>query len=875
MKFTLSWLKEYTSVEYTPSEIADKLTMAGLEVDSFENRFAYLDKVVISRVEHVSKHPSADNLTCCKVNIGNDEDGNNIILNIVCGAPNVREGLVVPCALIGATLPGDIEIKKSKLRGEISEGMLCSFSELRLNPELDRTFAMAGKTCGIMELDSNLIIGTPIAKALNLDDYLFEVDLTPNRADCLSVIGIAREVAAFSEPAKKLNLPFDDIDCEKEESGSSHDFSTCHTPSTDSLSINNFAKVKIFDPDLCPRYTAGMLIDVTVGPSPFWLQDRLLSVGLTPINNIVDITNFVMMETGQPLHAFDYENIAKGTIEVKRAGSSIEFKTLDSKAHTLDPDMLMICDGDRPVGIAGVMGGENSEILNTTTKVFVESACFNAVSIRRTAKQSGINTDASHRFERGVDPAATKDILKRAIYLMAKVSGGKIVNGIIDENPIKHKPTEIVVNTDSLNSRLGTTLSYEEIKKNIESVGFKVTQIISNPIESLELNKASRILPNNTNDTLNNMMLVTVPSFRVDVTRAEDISEEVARLWGYNNIQTSFPKVLSKGKAPSTRIIIRDQIKDIMNGFGFSEVVNYSFTSASACDHLSLDASDERRLVEDILNPISEELSVLRTSLIPGLLENMRRNNSQQIDSLRLFEVGKVFIATRKGWQPIENEMIAGLWTGLREPISWSAKPADGDFFDTKGVVQGLCSSLGLDSDKTIFEKADQLLCPYYQKGQGAIVKYSNKSGTKLIGSLGKINNQVLRNFGLKQDAFIFEMDMETLLTVIDAPNSMGKALPLPKFPSLSRDMTLILDSNIEVGAILSDIFALKENLPILEDIFMFDLYEGKPLAEGKKSISMRIVYRSWETTLTEKMISGIHADISKRIMEKYGADLP
>ncbi|MBF0378173.1 MAG: phenylalanine--tRNA ligase subunit beta [Desulfamplus sp.] len=873
MKFTLSWLKEYTSVEYTPSEIADKLTMAGLEVDSFENRFAYLDKVVISRVEHVSKHPSADNLTCCKVNIGNDEDGNNIILNIVCGAPNVREGLVVPCALVGATLPGDIEIKKSKLRGEISEGMLCSFSELRLNPELDKAFAMAGKTCGIMELDSNLIIGTPIVKALNLDDYLFEVDLTPNRADCLSVIGIAREVAAFSEPVKKLNLPFDDIDCEKEKSVSSHDFSNCHTHSADSSSINDFAKVKIFDPDLCPRYTAGMLIDVTVRPSPFWLQDRLLSVGLTPINNIVDVTNFVMIETGQPLHAFDYDNIAKGTIEVKRAGSPIEFKTLDSKAHTLDPDMLMICDGERPVGIAGVMGGENSEILNTTTKVFVESACFNAVSIRRTAKRSGINTDASHRFERGVDPAATKDVLKRAIYLMAQVSGGKIVNGIIDENPIKHKPTEIVVNTDSLNSRLGTTLSYEEIKKIIESVGFKATAY--NSIESLELKKTTQLLHSQTDSSVNKMMLVTVPSFRVDVTRAEDISEEVARLWGYNNIQTNFPKVLSKGKSPSKRIIIRDQIKDIMNGFGFSEVVNYSFTSASACDHLSLDAFDERRLVENILNPISEELSVLRTSLVPGLLENMRRNNSQQTESLRLFEIGKVFIATIKGKQPIEREMISGIWTGLREPISWSAKPSDCDFFDIKGVVQGLCYSLGLDADKTIFQKADSLLCPYYQKGQGAIVKCSGNSDIKLIGSLGKINNQVLRNFGLKQDAFIFEMDIETLLTVVDAPNSMKQSLPLPKFPSLSRDMTLILDSGIEVGVILSDIFALKENLPILEDIFMFDLYEGKPLAEGKKSISMRIVYRSWEKTLTEKMISGIHADISKRIMEKYGADLP
>ncbi|MBF0301495.1 MAG: phenylalanine--tRNA ligase subunit beta [Desulfamplus sp.] len=830
MKFTLSWLKEYTSVEYNPSEIAEKLTMAGLEVDSLENRFAYLDKVVVSRVEHTQQHPGADNLTCCRVNVGNlladgkDDEDADTILNIVCGAPNVREGLVVPCALVGAILPGDIEIKKSKLRGEVSEGMLCSAAELRLDSNSDRT-------AGIMELDSNLTIGTPLAEALNLYDYLFEVDLTPNRPDCLSVIGLAREIAAFSDPAQKLTLPFDNINF--------------NASSNRGVSIHDFAKVEVFDPDLCPRYSAGMLINVKVCPSPFWLQDRLLSVGLTPINNIVDVTNFVMMETGQPLHAFDYDNIAKRRIEVKRAGGNIEFKTLDSKAHNLEPDMLMICDGERPVGIAGVMGGENSEILNSTTKVLVESAYFNPISIRRTAKRSGINTDASHRFERGVDPVATKDVLKRAVSLMAQVSGGTILNDLIDVYPVKHTPAQIVVNTDSLNLRLGTVLSYDEIQKHIESVGFKVERI----------------------DT--NLMKVTVPSFRVDVTRAEDISEEVARLWGYNNIQTSFPKVPAKANAPSAKIILREQIRDIMNGFGFSEAVNYSFTSASACDNLLLEPSDVRRSVEDIVNPISEELAVLRTSLLPGLLENMRRNNSQQVDSLRLFEVGKVFIATHKGEQPIEKEMLTGIWTGLRNDISWDAKPVYCDFFDIKGVVQGVCSSLGVE--QILFEKAELSICPYYQKGQGAMVK----ANSKLIGSVGKINSHILKNFGLKQDTFVCEIDMETLLSLPSAPGAMGKTTPLPKFPSLARDMTLILDTDIEAGAILSYIVALKTNLPIIEDVFIFDLYEGKPLSEGKKSLSMRIVYRSWEKTLTEKMISTVHADISKRIMEKYGADLP
>lgn len=834
MKFTLSWLKEYTSVEYTPSEIAAKLTMAGLEVDSFENRFEYLDKVVVSRVENVEKHPGADNLSCCKVNVGSDT-----FLNIVCGAPNVRKGIVVPCALIGTLLPGDIEIKKSKLRGEISEGMLCSAKELKLGLGKD----------GIMELDPELIPGTPIAEALNISDYLFEVDLTPNRPDCLSVIGLAREVAAFSEPAKELNLPFKEI---------SHNI----CKSQDAPFIHDLATVEVFDPDLCPRYTAGMLINVKVGPSPFWLQDRLVSVGLTPINNIVDVTNFVMMETGQPLHAFDYENIAKSRVEVKRAGGTIEFKTLDGKNHTLEPDMLMICDGERPVGIAGVMGGENSEIMETTTKVLVESAFFNPVSIRRTAKRSGINTDASHRFERGVDPDGTLNVLNRTLSLMAEVSGGTILDGIIDKYPVAHEPLEIKLDTNALNRRLGTNLSFDEIRKYLESVKFKVSTIDC-------IAAASESHKEDIDQDKLRIMHVTVPSFRVDVTRPEDLSEEVARLWGYDNIQTSFPKVPAKGKALSARIVMREQIKDIMNGLGFSEAVNYSFTTAASCDYLCLDPSDERRSVEDIVNPISEELSVLRTSLIPGLLENMRRNNSQQIDSLKLFETGKIFLATRKGEQPVEKEMIAGIWTGLRTGITWNSKPVNCDFFDIKGITEGLLNALGVE--KTHFEKSTSMNSPYYQKGQGAIIV----SGGRTIGSVGKISAQVLKNFALKQDAFVFEMDIETLLSLAPSSSAMKQTNPLPKFPSLSRDLTLILDSDIEVGNILSDILGLKESESMLEDAFIFDLYEGKPLPQGKKSLSMRLIYRSWEKTLSEKMINKVHSNISKRIMNEYSADLP
>ena len=813
MKVTISWLKEYTKVVDSAADIADKLTMAGLEVDAITPRYDYLDGVVVSRVESVEKHPQADKLSCCKVNVGGEK-----LLSIVCGAPNVREGLVVPCATIGTVLPGEFTIKKSKLRGALSEGMLCSAAEL----QLDTSHA------GIMELDDGLTPGTPLAEALMLDDDMLEIDLTPNRPDCLSVIGVAREVAAFGETATSLMLPV----------------VTLPEPDPELQSIEDLVTIDIQDPDLCHRYTAGMLVDVKVGPSPFWLQDRLLSVGLTPINNIVDVTNFVMMEMGQPLHAFDYDNIAKGRIEVKRAGAPISFTTLDSKTHTLDPEMLMICDGDRPVGIAGVMGGENSEIMPETTRVLVESAYFNPVSVRRTAKRSGINTDASHRFERGVDPEATLAVLKRAITLMAEVSGGKILNGLIDAYPVKYEPVSVDIVPQALNRRLGTTLDPGAIGSLLTSVGFEV------------------------GDGHDGTMTVTVPPFRVDVSRPEDLSEEVARLWGYNRIETRFPDVPVQAKGVSPRIAMRYALQDIMAGMGFSEAVNYSFTSALSCDHLGLKDGDERRAVEDILNPISEELSVLRTSLIPGLLENMRRNNAQQIDILRLFEIGKTFLATKKGRQPREVEMVSGLWSGAREPSTWYSRRTPCDFYDIKGVVEALLKAMGFDEAQYALANGD--VYPYYKKGYGAVIRYEEG----VVGSVGMINDTVLNAFGLKQDAFLFELDLERLLPRY-AHNAMGTTDPLPKFPALARDLTLILDKEIEAGGVIADVLALKNQQPLIEDAFLFDLYEGKPLADGKKSLSLRIVYRSWEKTLKEKKVKGIHAHISKIMMEKYGADLP
>jgi len=811
MKVSLNWLKSYISIDLEPSVISEKLTMAGLEVEAIEEKYDYLTHVVVAKVLDVSQHPNAEKLSVCRVDVGGDQP-----LQIVCGAPNVRKGMFSPCALEGAVLPGDLKIKAGKLRGEISQGMLCSASELRLNSDAS----------GIMDLEGEYEAGTPLDKAIKLSDTIFELNLTPNRPDCLSMIGVAREMGAFTEPGHKVKFPLFSLPEEK----------------IGKESIHDHAQVEILDPDLCPRYSAGLLFDVKIKPSPFWLKERLEAIGLTSINNVVDITNFVMMEMGQPLHAFDFDRVAKGKIIVRRADSDAEFTTLDSKTHTLQPDMLMICDGERPVALAGVMGGENSEITDTTTRVLIESAYFNPVSVRKTAKITGISTDASHRFERGIDPDGTVNALKRAVSLMAELCDATVAQGFIDAYPEKFVPTDIELSTTALNTRLGTDLDTDAIKRILESVEFEV--------EKKDADK----------------LVVGVPSFRVDVTRPEDLSEEVARLWGYNNIQTSYPLVLAEGRPLSPKVGLRKRIRQILSGFSLSEAINYNFIHENSCDRLNLAQEDKKRNVETILNPISDQMSVLRSSMIPGLLETMKKNNSQQTPSVRIFEIGKIFHATQKGDLPEETEMVAGLLTGNRSEQTWYSKKSEIDFFDLKGVVEGFFEALMIRDLK--FERIVDQSFPYYQKGNAAFIK----SGDMLIGTLGKMDAKVLKNFGLKQDAFVFDFSFNAIQNLL--PGSITARL-LPKFPSISRDITIIVSTSIAVGSVLKQMDAFFGRESLIEHIFLFDAFEGPPLSEGKKSLSYRIIYRSEEKTLKEKNIQKIHEALTKMLLNEFDAYLP
>ena len=816
MKVSLSWLKNYIPVDYDADDLSARLTMAGLEVDAVEPLFGHLDTVVVGRVVERKQHPNADKLSCCQVDVGGDEP-----LSIVCGAPNVRQDMMVACATVGTVMPSGMKIKKSKLRGEPSQGMLCSAAELKLASDAD----------GIMDLDVDAAPGTPIKDALDLHDTVVEIDLTPNRPDCLSLIGVAREIGAFKRPGDTVTKPDVELNADTIGKGKMGD-----------QKIEDFAKVTLEDPELCPRYAAGMLFDVKVGPSPAWLQQRLEAVGLAPINNVVDITNFVMMETGQPLHAFDYDNLADGHIIVKAAGAGVEFTTLDSKSHKMEEDALMICDAERPVAIAGVMGGENSEISDTTTRVLVESAYFNPVSVRRTAKRTGIATDASHRFERGVDPEGPVYALKRALALMADLCEATLAPEIIDEYPKAFEPVTVNLTSKALNIRLGTDFSDEEIAEILKSVEFGVD--ITAPGE----------------------MVVCVPTFRVDVTRPEDLSEEVARLWGYNKIETSYPLVRAQGKPVAPQILARKSVRTILNGFGFFEAINYNFIHRESCDRLNLTEGDARRQVVDILNPISEQMAVLRTSLIPGLLETMKRNTAQQMDSLQLFEIGKTFFPTTKDELPKEVEMVSGLICGNRADQTWYSKKEALDFYDLKGAVQGLLDGLGIDGAQYALIQDDSH--PFLEAGHAATVCV----GDTCIGVLGKVDSDALANYGLKQDAFVFDLELSALMAL--SPETFT-AHGLPRFPAISRDITLVVDAGVEVAEIhaLMDQRFGKEAL--LEEIYLFDLYQGKPLPEGKKSLSFRLVYRSESKTLTEKNIRKIHDRISSTLLDGFNAVLP
>ena len=796
MNVTLNWLKAYIDFEFSPSELADRLTMLGVEVESVKHLGTELEGVIVGSVTSIRPHPNADKLVLCQVDTGETEE-----LQIVCGAPNAREGMLAPVATIGATLPVGLTIKRAKLRGETSQGMLCSEKELGLS----------GDAAGLMELSTDIPLGTPLSEALGLDDVVFELEITPNRPDCLSLIGVAREIRA--ETGNPLKLPTVD-------------------PQESDINIRDLTSVTIDAPDLCPRYAARVIQGVKVTESPAWLQQRLESVGIGVINNIVDVTNFVLMEYGQPLHAFDYHKLAENRIVVRRARDDEQITTIDEVARELTSDTLVIADAEKPVALAGIMGGYDSEITETTCDVLLESAYFNPLSIRATAKALGISTEASYRFERGADPGAVLAALDRAAQLIAELTGGTICDGIVDVYPGQQPLTEIQLRPERVNFVLGTTIETAEMVQILDRLGFDV-------------------------DITGKVYQVVVPTFRSDVTREIDLIEEIARVYGYDNIPTTLPKGDIPVPAPTPKTEARRRIKHFLLAAGMMEAVNYSFCDPNCFDKIRLNADDPLRNTLQLRNPLSPEMSVLRTTLTPGLLENAQHNRNHQIDTIALFEIGGVFVHDGEEKEP---ERVTGVLAGQIGEGVYSDPYRHPDFFDIKGLVEGMLEVCGV-VDWTL-QKTD---APTFHPGRNAEVLL----GDRRIGVFGEVHPEVLENYDLPYKAYLFEFDLEGLA---DAATFAKRFEPISIYPKVARDLAIVVDKET-----LSDMpteLIYTTGGDSVDSVRLFDVYEGEQVPEGKKSLAYTITYHSATETLTDKAVNTLHDEVVKCLNRELGAEL-
>jgi phenylalanyl-tRNA synthetase beta chain len=796
MNVTLNWLKAYINFEFSPNELADRLTMLGVEVESIKQPGAELEGVIVGSVTSIRPHPNADKLVLCQVDTGATEE-----LQIVCGAPNVREGMRAPVATIGATLPVGLTIKSAKLRGETSQGMLCSEKELELSDD----------AAGLMELPTDIPLGTPLSEALGLDDVVFELEITPNRPDCLSLIGVAREIRA--ETGNPLKLPTVEL---KE----------------NHINASDLTSVTIDAPDLCPRYAARLIQGIKVMESPGWLQRRLESVGIGVVNNVVDVTNFVLMEYGQPLHAFDYHKLTENRIVVRRAASGEQITTLDEVERELTPDMLVIADAEKPVALAGIMGGYDSEITEATCDVLLESAYFHPSSVRATAKALGISTEASYRFERGADPGAVLAALDRAAQLIVELAGGTVCEGSVDVYPGQQPLTEIQLRPERVNFILGTTLKATEMVEILNRLGFEV---------------------NTTGETYQ----VTVPTFRSDVTREIDLVEEIARVHGYDNIPTTLPKGDIPVPASNPKTEVRRYLKHFLLATGMMEAVNYSFCDPTCFDRIRLTADDPLRNTLRLRNPLSPEMSVLRTTLTPGLLENAQHNRNHQTDTIALFEIGGVFAPDGEEKEP---ERVAGILAGQIGEGVYSDPYRSPDFFDLKGLVERMLEVCGI-VDWTLQKTA----VPTFHPGRNAEVMLN---GSRL-GVFGEVHPEVLDNYDLPYKAYLFEFDLEDLA---DAAMFAKRFEPISIYPKVARDLAIVVNKEI-----LSDMpteLIYTTGGDSVDSVRLFDVYEGEQVPEGKKSLAYTITYHSATETLTDKAVNALHDKVVKRLNQELGAEL-
>ncbi|WP_427338419.1 phenylalanine--tRNA ligase subunit beta [Caloranaerobacter sp. DY30410] len=796
MLVPVKWLKEYVDIDIDSKELADKLTMSGSHVDSIESVDKGVEKVVVGKILNIEKHPNADKLVITTIDVGEEK------LQIVTGATNIKVGDYVPVALIGAKLPNGLKIKKSKLRGIESYGMLCSAEELGIDEDL----IPKELKDGIYILPEQYPLGSDIKEVLELYGEIIEFEITPNRPDCLSIVGMARETAAtlgkeLKYPEIKINKEVDDI----------ADY------------VNG---IEVHDKDLCKRYYARVVKDIKLESSPAWIQRRLIEAGVRPINNIVDITNYVMLELGQPIHAFDLDKINGRKVIVRRAKEGEKIVTLDGVERELKDSMLIIADEDKPIAIAGVMGGENSEVSEETTTILIESANFDGRSVRLTSKGVGLRTEASARFEKDLDPNLACKACDRVCQLIEEIGAGTVVKGSIDIYEDKVHEREITLRPEKVNNLLGIEIKVDDMLK---------------ILNSLELKAKFE----------NEKIHVTIPTFRRDIELEADLIEEIGRIYGFDKIQSK-PLIgtLTRGDKSKIRKI-EDITKDILKGLGLNEITTYSFISPKAYDKINLPEYSMKRNCVRIMNPLGEDYSVMRTTLIPNMIEVLTRNYNYGVDRAWAYEIGNIFIPKKLPVEELPYE-IRTLCIGMYGSV---------DFFDIKGVVDTMLKKLGITGCEYIREENYATFHP----GRTAnIIK-----GNNVLGVIGEIHPEVLENYGIKERLYIAELDFEIIAFLT---NLEKKYKPLPKYPAINRDIALVVDKDIMVREIEKVIW--ENGGDIVENVKLFDVYMGKQIPQGKKSVAYSITYRSYEKTLTDEEVTKVHERIVKALEVQLDASL-
>ncbi|WP_456278058.1 phenylalanine--tRNA ligase subunit beta [Bacillus sp. AK128] len=803
MFVSYKWLSEYVDLSgVSAHELAELITKSGIEVEGVEVLNKGISGVVVGHVVECEQHPNADKLNKCLVDLGQGEP-----VQIICGASNVAKGQKVAVATVGAILPGDFKIKKAKLRGEESNGMICSLQELGVEGKL----VPKEYSEGIYVFANDVEVGEDALLNLNLDDQILELSLTPNRADCLNMLGVAYEVAAILD--RQVKFPTIEY---KEGDGAAADY----------ITVNVEAK------EDNPLYVAKVVKDVKVGPSPYWMQSRLMAAGIRPISNIVDITNYILLEYGQPLHAFDYDKLGSKEILVRRAKAGEKIVTLDDVERTATEDHLFITNGEQPLALAGVMGGATSEVSGDTTTVLIESAYFASGTIRKASKEHGLRSEASTRYEKGIDPKRTHEAAERAAQLMSLYAGGTVLQGSVEANSLQLEPVNVTITLSRINNVIGMELTSDTVADILRRLGFEYKED-------------------------NSEFSIAIPTRRGDITIEEDIVEEVARLYGYDRLPVTLPAGEQTPGSLTERQSLRRQIRRYLEGAGLYQATTYSLTSKEK-SHRFLNEEERLEPVE-LLMPMSEDRSVLRLSLVSHLTDVIKYNLHRQVDQLGFYEVGSVFIPTQKGELPNELERIAGAVTGLWQAHLWQGEKKPVDFYVLKGILDGLFDIVGISEVEYQAAERNDL-----HPGRTAHIFVQGE----YVGYIGQIHPSTQKELDL-QETYVFELSLEKLASL---KGEKVDYRPVPRYPSITRDIALVVNQEITAGEIERIIVAAGGKL--LKEVTVFDLYEGDKMEEGKKSLAFSLRYLDPERTLTDEVVVATHDKVLAAVEEKTGAVL-